>query len=73
VVLLGDFTLGHDAYEILVIEPTGNNSFRRVGMGMVFDRIIKDFEQEEPSTFHLIRVLSGRNFVSGEAGRMKPQ
>lgn len=42
----GDFTLGHDVYEVLVLEPTGNNSFRRIGMGMVFDRIMKDFEQE---------------------------
>jgi hypothetical protein len=69
----GDFTPGHDVYKVLVIEPTGNNSFRRIDIDMVFDRIIKDFEQEEPSTFHLVRVLSRRNLVSGEAGRMKPQ
>jgi hypothetical protein len=49
----GEFTLGHDVYDVLVLEPTGNNSFMRIGMGMVFYRITKDFEQEQPSTSHM--------------------
>ena len=43
-VMPGVFKLGHDVYEVLFVEPTGKGSFRRIGMGMVLDRIIKDFE-----------------------------
>jgi hypothetical protein len=45
--------LGHDVYEVLVVKRTRHNSFRRLGMGMVFGSIIDEFEQKDKETFQL--------------------
>jgi hypothetical protein len=51
-ILPGIASLGHDIYEVLVVKAMGN-LFRRVDMGIVTNRIIKDFEQQILGKLHL--------------------
>jgi hypothetical protein len=44
-ILPGIASLGHDVYGVFVVKPMGN-LFRRVDMGIVTNRTIKNFEQQ---------------------------
>lgn len=43
-ILPGASILGHDVFGVLFVEAIGRGRFRRIGVGMVLDMIIKEFE-----------------------------
>ncbi|RSL65921.1 hypothetical protein CEP54_004084 [Fusarium duplospermum] len=47
--LIRDFlNLGRTVYEVIFVESIGNNTFRRLGAGMIFDcNVIKGFQRDE--------------------------